>query len=89
MARTSTTGAKGVSAFIVDANEDGISYGKNEHKMGWKNQPTAAVHFTDVKVPAENLLGEEGQGLYLCHERLGRRAYQYRHVCGGYGQAAP
>lgn len=70
MARTSDNGAKGVSAFIVDANSDGISYGKNEHKMGWKNQPTAAVHFTDVKVPAENLLGEEGQGFTFAMKGL-------------------
>lgn len=70
MARTSDNGAKGISAFVVDAKAEGVSYGKNEHKMGWKNQPTAAVHFNQVKVPAENLLGEEGQGFVFAMKGL-------------------
>ncbi len=70
MARTADNGAKGISAFIVDANAEGVSYGKNEHKMGWKNQPTAAVHFSNVKVPVENLLGEEGQGFTFAMKGL-------------------
>lgn len=70
MARTSENGAKGISAFVVDAKSEGITYGKNEHKMGWKNQPTRAVHFNQVKVPAENLLGEEGQGFTFAMKGL-------------------
>lgn len=70
MARTGGAGAKGISAFIVDADADGISYGKNEHKMGWKSQPTAAVHFNNVKVPAENLLGNEGDGFKFAMKGL-------------------
>ncbi len=70
MARTGQEGPKGISAFVVDAKADGVTYGKNEHKMGWKNQPTAAVHFKDVIVPAENLLGEEGQGFTFAMKGL-------------------
>ena len=56
------TGDKEISAFIVPAKTSGISYGKNEKKMGWKNQPTCAVCFENVRVPARNLLGKKGDG---------------------------
>ena len=56
MARTGGAGPKGVSAFVVDADRAGIEYGKNEHKMGWKAQPTRTISFKDVKVPADNLI---------------------------------
>ena len=70
MARTGDAGPKGVSAFVVDAHSDGISYGKNEHKMGWKAQPTRTIHFKDVKVPAKNLLGSEGEGFKFAMKGL-------------------
>ena len=70
MARTGDTGPKGVSAFVVDAHSEGISYGKNEHKMGWKAQPTRTIHFKDVKVPARNLLGSEGEGFKFAMKGL-------------------
>ncbi|WP_019672398.1 acyl-CoA dehydrogenase family protein [Psychrobacter lutiphocae] len=70
MARTGDAGAKGVSAFVVDAHSDGISYGKNEQKMGWKAQPTRTIHFKDVKVPAKNLLGSEGEGFKFAMKGL-------------------
>src|SRR6185436_13459245 len=38
-------------------------YGKNEHKMGWKSQPTRVVFFHDIRAPSSHLLGEEGEGL--------------------------
>ena len=69
-ARTGDAGPKGVSAFVVDAHSDGISYGKNEHKMGWKAQPTRTIHFKDVKVPAKNLLGSEGEGFKFAMKGL-------------------
>lgn len=62
MARTGGPGAKGISAFVVPADADGVSYGKPEEKMGWNAQPTRLITFEDVKVPAQNLLGEEGEG---------------------------
>lgn len=70
MARTGDAGPKGVSAFVVDAHSDGIEYGKNEHKMGWKAQPTRTISFNDVKVPAANLLGNEGQGFSIAMKGL-------------------
>ena len=70
MARTGNAGPKGVSAFVVDAHSEGISYGKNEHKMGWKAQPTRTIHFKDVKVSARNLLGSEGEGFKFAMKGL-------------------
>jgi len=70
MARTGNAGPKGVSAFVVDAHSEGISYGKNEHKMGWKAQPTRTIHFKDVKVPARNLMGNEGEGFKFAMKGL-------------------
>ena len=62
MARTGGEGAKGVSAFVVELGTPGLSFGKLERKMGWNSQPTAQVNFDDCRVPAENLLGKEGEG---------------------------
>ena len=70
MARTGAAGPKGISAFVVDADSAGIEYGKNEHKMGWKAQPTRTISFKDVKVPVENLIGEEGQGFRIAMKGL-------------------
>ncbi|WP_296403113.1 acyl-CoA dehydrogenase family protein [Psychrobacter sp.] len=70
MARSCGSGPKGVSAFVVDAHSEGISYGKNEHKMGWKAQPTRTIHFKDTKVPAKNLLGNEGEGFKFAMKGL-------------------
>ena len=62
MARTGATGPKGISAFILEAGSDGLSYGALEDKMGWRAQPTAQVQFDACPIPAQNLLGEEGKG---------------------------
>lgn len=70
MARTGEAGAKGVSAFVVSAQTDGISYGRKEPKMGWNSQPTRAVTFENVVIPASHLLGEEGQGFVFAMKGL-------------------
>ena len=70
MARTGGAGAGGVSSFIVDADLPGLSFGAQERKMGWNAQPTAMVHFDDVRVPAENRVGEEGQGFRIAMRGL-------------------
>ncbi|ELB2074747.1 acyl-CoA dehydrogenase family protein [Vibrio parahaemolyticus] len=70
MARTGEAGAKGVSAFVVPAQADGISYGRKEPKMGWNSQPTRAVTFDNVIIPASHLLGEEGQGFIFAMKGL-------------------
>ena len=70
MARTGGPGPSGISAFLVEAETPGIRYGKNERKMGWHSQPTRAVFFDDVRVPAANLLGAEGEGFKLAMRGL-------------------
>jgi hypothetical protein len=65
MARTGGEGAKGVSALVVEKGFPGISFGAQEKKMGWNAQPTAQVNFDDCRVPAANLIGEEGQGFKI------------------------
>ncbi|HHF3174644.1 TPA: acyl-CoA dehydrogenase family protein [Vibrio alginolyticus] len=62
MARSCGEGASGVSAFVVPADCEGISYGKKEAKMGWNCQPTRMITFENVRIPADYLLGEEGEG---------------------------
>ncbi|MCA6241824.1 MAG: acyl-CoA dehydrogenase family protein [Phenylobacterium sp.] len=62
MARTGEGGARGVSAFVVEAGTPGLSFGAQERKMGWNAQPTAMVHFDGVRVPAAHRIGAEGQG---------------------------
>ncbi|OWY40657.1 acyl-CoA dehydrogenase [Xenophilus sp. AP218F] len=70
MARTGSPGAKGVSAFVVPADAAGIRYGKKEKKMGWNSQPTRAVTFDNVEIPASHLLGAEGQGFAFAMKGL-------------------
>ncbi|MCA6688728.1 acyl-CoA dehydrogenase family protein [Vibrio parahaemolyticus] len=62
MARSCGEGVGGVSAFVVPADIEGISYGKKEAKMGWNCQPTRMITFENVRIPADYLLGEEGEG---------------------------
>ena len=70
MARTGEQGSKGISCFLIPADLPGIEYGKNELKMGWKNQPTRLVSLTDVKVHKKNLIGEEGNGFKIAMQGL-------------------
>jgi alkylation response protein AidB-like acyl-CoA dehydrogenase len=65
MARTGEGGAKGVSAFVVEKDAPGLSFGAQEKKLGWKSQPTAMVLFDDCRVPVANRIGEEGQGFRI------------------------
>ncbi len=65
MARSGGEGASGISAFLVPGDTPGISFGANERKMGWNAQPTRAVAFADVRIPAENRLGDAGSGFKI------------------------
>lgn len=65
MARSGGEGAGGVSTFVVEKGSPGLSFGAQEKKMGWSNQPTAMVHFDNCVIPAENRVGEEGQGFKI------------------------
>ncbi|MBV0911522.1 acyl-CoA dehydrogenase family protein [Anianabacter salinae] len=62
MVRTGEDGPKGISTVIVEDGTPGLSFGGLEDKMGWRSQPTRQVQFDDCKVPAANLIGEEGRG---------------------------
>ena len=62
MCRTGDQSPKGISALVVEAGSQGLSYGALEEKMGWRSQPTAQVQFDDCTVSIDNLLGDEGQG---------------------------
>ncbi len=69
-ARTGGPGA--LSAFIVEKDRPGLEVGKLERKLGIKGSPTGSPSFTDVRVPAENLIGEEGKGLAVALGTLER-----------------
>lgn len=72
MARTgdAQSGASGISAFAVPADAPGISYGKKEQKMGWNSQPTRTISFDNVRIPADHLLGQEGEGFKIAMKGL-------------------
>uniref|UniRef100_A0A6B2L6V9 Isobutyryl-CoA dehydrogenase, mitochondrial n=1 Tax=Arcella intermedia TaxID=1963864 RepID=A0A6B2L6V9_9EUKA len=70
MARTGEEGPSGISAFIVPKGTSGLLFGKKEHKLGWNSQPTRAVVFQNVRVPAHNMLGKEGQGFKIAMRGL-------------------
>jgi butyryl-CoA dehydrogenase len=63
-------GAKGISCLLVEKNTPGLSFGKKEMKLGWHSQPTTMVFFENCRVPAENLIGEEGQGFNIALSAL-------------------
>jgi len=65
MARTSDDGARGISCFIVEKDTPGLSFGAQEKKLGWHSQPTCALNFDDCRIPASNLVGNEGQGFKI------------------------
>ena len=65
MARTGGDGPKGISTFLVEKGTPGLSFGANEKKLGWNTQPTAVVSFEDCRVPAANMLGQEGMGFKI------------------------
>ena len=62
MCRTGEDGPKGISTVVVEDGAPGLSFGALEKKMGWLAQPTAQVQFDDCRIPADNLIGEEGRG---------------------------
>ncbi len=74
MARTDpdNKGARGISSFIIDKDTPGISLGAIDKKMGQSGSMTCDVIFEDVRVPAENLIGEEGEGFITAMKVLDR-----------------
>ncbi|MFQ6393298.1 acyl-CoA dehydrogenase family protein [Nocardia sp. KC 131] len=88
MARTGDSGASGISAFIVAADTPGISFGANERKMGWNAQPTRQVILDNVRVPAANRLGMEGNGFRIAMNGLNGGRVNIAACSLGGGQAA-
>ena len=74
MARTDTPddrkGARGISAFIITPDLPGFSVGKKEDKMGLRASPTVQLHFSDMRVPADRLLGKLGSGFIYAMQSL-------------------
>jgi len=70
MARTGSAGGGGISAFLVQRDQAGVSFGPNERKMGWNAQPTRQVILESVRVPAGALLGDEGEGFRIAMNGL-------------------
>lgn len=82
-ARTSPTGNKGLSCFIVEGGTKGLHIGRHEDKMGLRSSNTVALTFEDCVIPAENLLGSEGQGFRLAMVALdGGRIGIASQACG-------
>ncbi len=65
MVRTGVEGPKGISCMVIEKDMPGVSFGANERKLGWHAQPTAQVMFDNVRVPAGNLVGAEGEGFRI------------------------
>jgi alkylation response protein AidB-like acyl-CoA dehydrogenase len=70
LARTADTGPRGITAFIVDKDTPGVSFGPDEVKMGWNTQPTRQVILDDVRVPVAARLGQEGDGFRIAMSGL-------------------
>ena len=86
MARTDSPddrrGARGISAFIVTPDLPGFSVGKKEDKMGLRASPTVQLHFSDMRVPGDRLLGQRGQRLHLRDAVARQRAARHRGAGG-------
>lgn len=70
MARTGEPGARGITAFLVPAGAEGLSFGPLERKMGWHVQPTRQVILDEVRVPASAVLGDLGGGFKIAMSAL-------------------
>ena len=66
----SSKGAKGISAFVVEKSDKGVSFGAHEKKMGFRGSPTREVYFDDVFLEADRMLGEPGTGFGLAMKTL-------------------
>ena len=65
-------GHRGITAFVVDRDADGVTVDKKEDKLGQRASDTATISFDEVEVPAENMLGEENHGFKLAMTTLDR-----------------
>ena|SRR3990167_6993813 len=70
MVRTGDDGPKGITCVMVEKNTPGISFGKQEKKLGWHSQPTTMVFFENCRVPMRHRIGQEGQGFNIALSAL-------------------
>ena len=70
MCRTGGEGPKGISTLVVPKDTPGLSFGKQEKKLGWHSQPTAMVIFENARVPVANRLSDEGEGFKIAMSGL-------------------
>jgi alkylation response protein AidB-like acyl-CoA dehydrogenase len=70
MCRTGGEGAEGVSCFLDEKGSKGLSFGKQEKKMGWNSQHTSMVNFDNCEIPIENIVGNEGDGFKIAMKGL-------------------
>lgn len=70
MVRTGEAGPGGISCLLVEKGAPGLSFGKQEEKMGWRSQPTAMVLFDNCRVTVANRIGEEGDGFKIAMQGL-------------------
>lgn len=80
--RTGGPGAAGISMLVIEKGSDGFEVSRRLEKMGWRSSDTAELSFTDVRVPAENLVGEENTGFFqiaqaFVSERIGLAVQAY------------
>lgn len=90
MARTSgERGGAGISAFVLEPKTmNGISFGRHERKMGWRGAPNTPIFLDNVRVPAENLVGEEGKGFRASLRALDLNRPTIGAQCVGIAQGA-
>ena len=90
MARTAgDRGASGISAFVLEPKKmQGITFGRHERKMGWRGAPNTPIFLDNVRVPAENLVGEEGKGFRASLRALDLNRPTIGAQCVGIAQGA-
>jgi alkylation response protein AidB-like acyl-CoA dehydrogenase len=90
MARTSgDSGAEGISAFVVEPKKmKGVTFGRHERKMGWRGAPNTPIFLDNVRVPVENLIGEEGKGFKASMRALDLNRPTIGAQCVGLAQGA-
>jgi acyl-CoA dehydrogenase len=81
-------GHRGITAFVVDRDSDGVTVDKKEDKLGQRASNTATISFDEVEVPAENMLGEENHGFKLAMMTLDRTRPAVSSMAVGIAQAA-
>jgi alkylation response protein AidB-like acyl-CoA dehydrogenase len=90
MARTAgERGASGISAFVLEPKKmKGITFGRHERKMGWRGAPNTPIFLDNVRVPIENLVGEEGKGFRASLRALDLNRPTIGAQCVGLAQGA-